>query len=116
MKQETLEEAAERYNPIIIRSTPFGSKYEWEPKKERRAFIKGAKWQQDNSNINALNFEIDALKKQIELLKYQEQDKNKFSKDDIIKAFYTDSREWKNSCKDWVEVDFNKWFKQFKKK
>ena len=27
-KQETLEGASERYNPVIIRSTPFGSKYE----------------------------------------------------------------------------------------
>ena len=44
-KQETLEEAAEREIPNRIRSTAFGSKFEWEPTKERKAFIKGAKWQ-----------------------------------------------------------------------
>ena len=105
-KQETLEEAAERFTEVWFKNNAFAS----------HLFIEGAKWQAENSNINALNFEIDALKKQIELLKYQEQDKNKFSKDDIIEAFYTDSREWKNSCKDYVEVDFNKWFEKFKKK
>jgi hypothetical protein len=47
MKQETLEEVAERNNPVIIRSTPFGSKYEWVPKKERKQFVNGAKWQQE---------------------------------------------------------------------
>jgi hypothetical protein len=46
-KKETLEEAAERNNPVIIRSTPFGSKYEWVPKKERKQFVNGAKWQQE---------------------------------------------------------------------
>jgi hypothetical protein len=51
-KQETLEEAAERTNPVIIRSTPFGSKYEWVPKKERKQFVEGAKWQQEQDKNN----------------------------------------------------------------
>jgi hypothetical protein len=29
----------------------------------------GSKWQHENSNINALDFEIDALKREIKLLK-----------------------------------------------
>lgn len=62
-KQETPEEAAERTNPVIIRSTPFGSKYEWVPKKERKQFIEGAKWQ-------------------------QEQDKKLYSEDEILNLMY----------------------------
>lgn len=49
-KQETAEQAAERLIPIITRSTPFGSKFEWEPRKERKAFIKGTKWQKEQDN------------------------------------------------------------------
>lgn len=46
-KQETIEEAAEKLFPIFNRSTPFGSKYPWTPKKERKAFERGAKWMQE---------------------------------------------------------------------
>jgi hypothetical protein len=46
-KQETLEEAAEKLFPVFQRSTPFGSKYPWTPHKEREAFKRGAKWQQE---------------------------------------------------------------------
>lgn len=49
-KQETLEEVAEKHIPNRIRSTAFGGKFEWEPRKERNAFIKGAKWQQEQDN------------------------------------------------------------------
>jgi len=39
-----------------------------------------------------------------------------FTKNDIIKAFYTDCRVWKNRFQDWVDVDFEEWFeKEFKK-
>jgi hypothetical protein len=39
-----------------------------------------------------------------------------FTKNDIIKAFYTDRRVWKNRFQDWVDVDFEEWFeKEFKK-
>lgn len=58
-------------------------------KGELNAFIAGAKWMQERM----------------------------FTKDDIITAFYTDSRVWKNSLKDWEDVCFEEWFsKQFKKK
>jgi hypothetical protein len=39
MAKETLEEAAERFHPIVIRTTPFGSKYEYIPTKDRNKFI-----------------------------------------------------------------------------
>ena len=77
MTQETLEEAALKHCdmfdkfPALI-NTLF-------------SFKEGAKWQQDNSNINALNFEIDALKKQIELLKYQQE--RMYSEEDMKEAF-----------------------------
>jgi hypothetical protein len=51
-KQETLEKAAEKAYPIFKRSTPFGSKYDWIPKKEREAFKRGAKWQSERSHSN----------------------------------------------------------------
>lgn len=57
-------------------------------KGELNAFIAGAKWMQERM----------------------------FTKDDIITAFYTDSRVWKNSLKDWEDVCFEEWFEQFKKK
>jgi len=44
-KQITTEEAAERIFPDIKRSTTFGSKYMWTPKRERLAFIKGVQYQ-----------------------------------------------------------------------
>jgi hypothetical protein len=43
---EILEEAAEKEYPVFNRSTAFGSKFPWTPKREREAFIKGAKWQE----------------------------------------------------------------------
>jgi len=46
----------------------------------------------------------------------QEQDKNKFSKEDMMEAFHAESRVWSNRIKDWKEVTFSEWFEQFKKK
>ena len=58
MEKETLEQAAERNNPVKIRSTPFGSKYQWIPKKERQQFVNGAKWQAERmySEADMLRF------------------------------------------------------------
>lgn len=73
-KQETLEEVAERLYPINnTGSIIMPSRNDMNNLYKQQGFITGAKWQQDNSNINALYFEIDALKKQIELLKYQQE-------------------------------------------
>lgn len=60
-KQETLEETVKKEIPNRIRSTAFGSKFEWEPTKERKAFIRGAKWQaermySEEDLIELLNF------------------------------------------------------------
>ena len=54
MKQETLEEAAERLHP---------EEWDW---KEREIFIEGAKWQQERSQqiipFDAYNIEVFAIK------------------------------------------------------
>ena len=47
--KETLEEVVEKLFPVFNRSTPFGSKYPWVPRKEREAFKRGVKWQQEIS-------------------------------------------------------------------
>ena len=36
--------------------------------------IEGINWERENSNINALDFEIDSLKKEIKLLKFQQEE------------------------------------------
>ena len=87
MKQETLEEAAERYNPIIIRSTPFGSKYEFIPKKERKQFVNGAQWQAERM----------------------------YSEEDLLSAFEAGMMfigEDKGSFKEWFEQFKNKGYDQ----
>jgi hypothetical protein len=58
-KQKTLEEAAANLaDPNLCKTD------NW---------IAGAKWQQENTNVNALNFEIDSLKRQVEALKHQKE-------------------------------------------
>lgn len=83
--------------------------------------------QQENSNINALDFEIDALKREIKVFKHQqEQDKNKFSEEDLKEAFDS-GRTVKNYKGEWQETysdemtsckyeNFKEWFEQFKNK
>lgn len=67
-KQEALEKLAERYYPPYPDGMITSEIYAL-----REGFVKGFKVQQDNSNINALDFEIDALKKQIKVLKHQQE-------------------------------------------
>lgn len=66
-KQETLEEVANKANGYNV--------YAKETKAPifNEGFIAGAKWQQENTNVNALNFEIDSLKRQVEALKHQKE-------------------------------------------
>jgi hypothetical protein len=39
-----------------------------------------------------------------------------YSEEDIKSAFYTDNRKWSNRFQDYIEVDFDEWLEQFKKK
>lgn len=104
-KQETLEEAA-RSN--------YKRLYEGEPLTQEvpiDAFKQGAKWQQENSNINALDFEIDSLKREIKVLKHQQE--RSYSEEELLQIL--------ESHKDNLEFDkdrfeHDRWFEQFKKK
>jgi hypothetical protein len=64
---ETLKEAVEIFYPYD------GVNEDYIIDSKRWIFISGAKWQQQNSNVNALHFEIDFLKREIEVLKHQQE-------------------------------------------
>ena len=87
MKQETLEEAAERLYPTTIDSfTDNGFDLS---ERERLIFINGAKWQ-------------------------QEQDKNKYSEEEVKRIC---SKAWlKTPNTPKMLEEFDKWFEKFKKK
>lgn len=85
--KKTIEEAAERLIPKVIKSTPFGSKYEVIPKKERSAFLKGAEWYAKN------------------------QSEQMYSKEDMHEAFEA-GQDYQNFD---VKYAFKEWFNQFKK-
>ena len=78
-KQEQFEEVAERKFQNIG---------------DRLIFEEGAKWQQENSNINALDFEIDSLKREIKLLKHEQE--RSYSEEEFLEF-----SEWV-SHNDWV--------------
>jgi hypothetical protein len=61
-EQETLEEAAEIYFKKVSPNVCFYDAVKF-----------GAKWQQENSNVNALDFEIDSLKREIKVLRHQQE-------------------------------------------
>jgi hypothetical protein len=104
-KQETLEEAA-IYN--------YKELYEGEPLTQDGpidAFKQGAKWQQENSNVNALDFEIDSLKREIKVLKHQQE--RSYSEEDMRKAY---CRGYGAIVRSSLNDCFYEWFEQFKKK
>ena len=114
-KQETLEEAALLAYPIHL---IWDEEERYDCSQElREAFIEGAKWQQENTNINALNFEIDALKREIKALNHQkEQDKNKYGEVEIIEILMEYDYSLVNEGRLNSVGNINKWFKQFKNK
>ena len=92
-KQETLEEAAERIRQESFMCCSLSKTIDYVTvgEREKTAFYKGAKWQ-------------------------QEQDKNKYSEEDMHKAYCAGS-DFDMSClKDEQYYMFKKWFEQFKKK
>lgn len=50
--EETIEEVVKELIPDITRSTAFGSKFQWEPRKERARFIQGVQWKAQRSFSN----------------------------------------------------------------
>lgn len=73
-----------------------------------------AKWQQENSNINALDFEIDSLKREIKVLRHQQE--RRYSEEEVLELL--------NKREDYINSEDNifeyqsakKWLEQFKKK
>ena len=79
-KQETLEEAAENAFNRFQNENPIVPSNHIRPYK--LGFINGIKWQVENSNINALHFEINALKRLIKVLEHQQE--RMYSEEDMI--------------------------------
>ena len=69
MKQEAIEDATE--NSFLANKLENSNAVE--KANYIAGFREGVKWQQENSNENALDFEIDALKKEIKVLKHQQE-------------------------------------------
>ena len=83
MTQETLEELAEKLQEEIKYGASISD-----------IIDTLTKWQQQNSNVNALHFEIDSLKREIKVLKHQQE--RSYSEEDLIEF-----SEWV-SHNDWV--------------
>lgn len=96
MEKETLEEVAKRLLPNRNGFT----------NRDRFNFIEGAVYKE---------IEIDALKKEIELLKHQqEQDKNKHSEEEVLELLQKRTDYVLNP--NTFLSDVKKWFEQFKKR
>jgi predicted CopG family antitoxin len=109
MTQETLEELAEKLQEEIKYGASISD-----------IIDTLTKWQQQNSNVNALHFEIDSLKREIKVLKHQQE--RSYSEEEV-KIMYRSL--WVGNCFDFdtsyemetnFEHDFNLWFEQFKNK
>jgi hypothetical protein len=110
--KETIEEAALLAHPIHL---IWDEEERYDCNQElRETFIEGAKWQQENTNINALNFEIDALKKQIKLLEHNQQ--IMYNKEDVILILMEYDYSLVNEGKLNSIGNIKKWFEQFKNK
>ena len=99
--KETLEEAAERI--------AYDSAEENKGFPSIAMFKRGAKWQQKNSNINALDFEIDSLKREIKVLKHQQE--RSYSEEEMLQALnigYTSTDETWQECEDFAKEQFKK--------
>jgi hypothetical protein len=86
MKQETIEEAAEIFVNNRFTKQICGDESYPDILASRSSIVEShilfAKWQQENSNINALDFEIDALKREIKVLKHQQE--RSYSEEEVI--------------------------------
>jgi hypothetical protein len=87
--KETLEQAALKLYPRLI-NDPYNP-IEDDNKESRDIWIEGAKWQ-------------------------QEQDKNKYSEEDMKKAYTEGASIVLRYYENYPFIDKNKWFEQFKKK
>jgi hypothetical protein len=116
-KQETLEESGEYQQELFNYLYDLGvTALQTEMQDIERIVLK-------NYNINALDFEIDALKREIKVLKHQkEQDKNKYSDEDMIEAskygynFHKTTQFPQQEFEDSCIRNTQQWLNKFKKK
>ena len=113
-KQETLEEAAERLAKIHcdVRVNTNTTEFQIQ-----QLIIKGAKWEQENSNVNALHFEIDALKRLVKVLEHQQE--RSYSEEEVYELLLKHQSAYRSAVRntsplDW-SFDIKQWFEQFKK-
>jgi hypothetical protein len=110
-KQETLEEAAENESEYLA---------DYEDKEMyQKGFIAGAKWEKENSNVNALHFEIDALKRLVKVLEHQQE--RTYSEEQVIELleytrenFYDTGTKWHEEP--YKDLTSKELLEQFKKK
>ena len=101
--EETFEEVVEKLFPVFNRSTPFGSKYPWVPRKEREAFKEGAKWQQERS------YSEEEVNQIIKLARQIKDNKDLFDLNDILGFTEICTHNWELLSEKEI-------FEQFKKK
>jgi hypothetical protein len=112
-KQETLEEAAERF------AETYFNKDETSMRTSTLSFKDGAKWQQEQDNKELAMWKLAVEKQEARCTALRGvisdlQDKNKYSEEevlDMLKFFTKNTR----GDKPWVDAD-DEWFEQFKKK
>ena len=78
--------------------------------------IIGAEWQKDNYNINALDFEIDSLKRQIKVLKHQQE--KSYTEKEVYKLINDFSFDWNYNYRGELNTKeyLVEWFNKNKKK
>jgi hypothetical protein len=111
--KETFEEAAFKLFPRLILD-PYNPMDD-DNEEYRDIWIEGAKWEQENSNVNTLHFEIDALKRLVKTLEHQQE--RMYSEEDMLKC-------WNAAYIDALAIDeetykplfFEDFIEQFKKK
>jgi len=117
MEKETLEEAAEKdFNILQKENLIVPDNHIWPFK---LGYLKGAKWQQENSNVNALHFEIDALKRLVKVLEHQQE--RTYSEEQVIELleytrenFYDTGTKWHEEP--YKDLTSKELLEQFKKK
>lgn len=117
-KQETLEEVGMYQQELFNYLHDLGVTALQSEMQEIERIVLGM--QQENSNINALDFEINALKREIKVFKHQqEQDKKMYSEEEVLEMLEDYDREFKldtfaytNPCSFTVK----EWFETVKKK
>jgi hypothetical protein len=108
--KETLEEVFDKIDDKLCRYSTEESEY-WNHYKI--GVLDGLKWQQENSNVDVLEFEISTLKSLI-----QDMDstiKSKYSEEEVVSFIHKFIKEHQPQLP-YLIGGINMWFQQYKKK